>query len=119
VILSDRFKAVRNARIMGVGVAYKGGTEDTRESAGLKVLSALAKRGAEISYHDPLVQSVTIGDQVLNSTPITDESMSEVDLVVVLTPQHGVDWNDLYEKAPFIFDCCNAMKMRNGKVVRL
>jgi UDP-N-acetyl-D-glucosamine dehydrogenase len=119
VILSDRLKTVRNARIMGVGVAYKGGTEDTRESAGLKVLSALAKRGAEISYHDPLVQSVTIGDQVLNSTPITDESMSEVDLVVILAPQHGVDWNDLYEKAPYIFDCCNAMKMRNGKVVRL
>jgi nucleotide sugar dehydrogenase len=61
LLLNDIGKSVRSARILGVGVAYKGGTGDTRESPGLKVLEALAARGADIDFHDPFVDNITIG----------------------------------------------------------
>lgn len=115
LMLNDAGKSIRNAKIMGVGVAYKGGTEDTRESAGHKVLASLSLRGAEVSYHDPLVSAFDIGGTRLESVDLDRAVLDEQDLVVVLIPQVGVDWN-LIAEAPMVLDCCNAL---DGRVPRL
>ena len=116
LMLNDVGKSVRGARILGVGVAYKGGTEDTRESAGQKVLASLLVRGAEVDYHDPLVPTLDIGGTTMESRPLTRESVAGYDLVVILVPQTGVDWSLIAENAPLALDCCNAM---GGRVQRL
>ena len=116
LMLNDVGKSVRGARILGVGVAYKGGTEDTRESAGQKVLASLLVRGAEVGYHDPLVPSMDIGGTTMESQPLTEETVAGYDLVVILVPQTGVDWSLIAEHAPLALDCCNAM---GGRVQRL
>jgi len=115
LMLNDTGKSIRNAKILGVGVAYKGGTEDTRESPGQKVLASLLLRGADVAYHDPLVPEVDVGGTHLTSQPLTPELLGEQDLVVVLIPQLGVDWN-LVADAPLVLDCCNAL---GGRVPRL
>ena len=92
VLLNDMGKPLRDAKVMGVGIAYKGGIEDTRESAGLKVLSMLAKRGASLSYHDPLVPEVEMAGLPVRSTHPTAASLREQDLVLILVPQTDVDW---------------------------
>ena len=56
--LNDTGKAVRGARVFVLGVAYKGGTSDTRESPALKIVDLLVERGAEVSYHDPFVSEI-------------------------------------------------------------
>jgi UDP-N-acetyl-D-glucosamine dehydrogenase len=119
LLLNERGKAIRGARILGVGAAYKGGTSDTRGAPALKVLSLLARRGAEIAFHDPLVPSLTVSERELKSLPLTAGKLAEQDLVVALIPQPDVDWALIHREAPFIFDCCNAFKGRNGHVVRL
>ena len=115
LMLNDAGKSVRDAKILGIGVAYKGGTEDTRESAGEKVLASLLLRGAEVTYHDPLVPQVDIGGRALTSLALDEATLAEQDIVVVLVPQLGVDWN-LVATAPLVLDCCNALK---GRVQRL
>src|SRR5687768_11295441 len=52
-VLNDAGKAVRGARVLVLGVAYKAGVADTRESPALKLIHLLRARGAEVSYHDP------------------------------------------------------------------
>src|SRR5687768_1007266 len=60
-LLNDQGKSIKGAKVLCIGAAYKSGSEDTRESAGLRVMSLLQKRGATFCYHDPLVDEVEIG----------------------------------------------------------
>ena len=119
LMLNEAGKSVNGASILGIGVGYKGGTEDTRESAGLKVLATLQQRRANVTYHDPLVPETIFGGQTYRSKPLTNEMLRSQDLVVVLVPQTGVDWEMLEREAPMILDCCNAFGKKNDKVTRL
>jgi nucleotide sugar dehydrogenase len=118
LMLNDQGKSIKSARVLGVGVAYKGGTADTRESPGLKVLEGLKKRGANVEYHDPLVGETTVAGGRMESVEINETVIKDYDLVVVLVPQHGIDW-DVMAMAPCVLDCCNALGKRGGNVVRL
>jgi UDP-N-acetyl-D-glucosamine dehydrogenase len=51
--LNDAGKAVRGARILVLGVAYKVDVGDVRESPAIKVMKHLYRRGADVSFHDP------------------------------------------------------------------
>src|SRR6201996_9606735 len=53
--LNDVSKPVRGSRIGILGVSYKGGVGDIRESPALRIIEVLAQRGAALSYHDPYV----------------------------------------------------------------
>lgn len=119
LLLNGIGKAVRGAKILGVGVAYKGGTEDMRGSAALKVLSELKDRGAEICYHDPLVPEIEIDDRKLRSVEITSELLEKVDLTVIFVDQLRVDWEILASGPCPILDCCNAVRIRSSKIERL
>lgn len=118
-LLNDAGKPLRGSRILGIGVGYKAGTDDTRESPALKVLSRLIRQGAEVSYHDPLVPELSLQGQELNSVELGPDIVRPQDLVVVFTKQHGVDWGELEQHAELIFDCCNAFGRRLQNGVRL
>ncbi len=118
-LLSDAGKPLRGARILAIGASYKAGTNDTRESPGVRVLGKLLKRGADVSYHDPLVGDVTVEGRRLQSVALAPERLRRQDLVLVLVRQEGVEWEIVARDAPLIFDCCNALGKRNHKVTRL
>ena len=52
-----------------VGVAYKGGTSDTRESPALKIIDLLLERGADVAYHDDFVPEI---GGTLRSVPLDE-----------------------------------------------
>ena len=56
--LNDVEKPVKGSQIAILGVSYKGGTGDIRESPALRILEMLAQRGAVLSYHDPFVPAL-------------------------------------------------------------
>ncbi len=64
--LNERRKAVRGSKILIAGVAYKRDIEDVRESPALDIIELLHRRGAEVSYFDPFVPSLRIGDTSWN-----------------------------------------------------
>jgi UDP-N-acetyl-D-glucosamine dehydrogenase len=119
VMLNEHGKAVRDAKILGIGMAYKGGTEDTRGSPGVNVLGRLAKRGAIVSYHDPLVPEVSVLGEPIPSTSLTAEALRDQDVVIVFVPQIGINWELVARDAPLVLDCCNALGKRGGNVMRL
>ena len=53
--LNDAGKPVRGSRILVLGVSYKAGVGDIRESPALKIIKLLRARGGDVSYHDPHV----------------------------------------------------------------
>ena len=51
--LNGRGKAVKDARVLLLGMAYKANVGDLRESPSLKLLELLRAEGSEVTYHDP------------------------------------------------------------------
>jgi nucleotide sugar dehydrogenase len=114
--LNERGKSIKEARILLIGVAYKGGTDDTRESPALKVLRVIAERGARVGYHDPLVPSIEIEGQNFESVSLSAAFLREQDLVAIMVPQVEVDWNLIESEAPAVLDCCNVTTRSRSNV---
>jgi nucleotide sugar dehydrogenase len=119
LLLNEQGRSVRNSQICAIGVAYKAGTEDTRGSAALRVMSILASRGASVAFHDPLVEEAEMNGETLHSIPLDEETLSSQDLVIVFIPQANVDWKPLEKHTGPIFDCCNTLPKKNPNVTRL
>ncbi|MEJ1197923.1 MULTISPECIES: nucleotide sugar dehydrogenase [unclassified Streptomyces] len=80
------------ARVLLIGVAYKEGVADVRESPALEIIDRLTAAGADVAYCDPLVPSVRVGAGTLHHVP--DPHTSPWDLVVLHTvhPVHDLEW---------------------------
>jgi UDP-N-acetyl-D-glucosamine dehydrogenase len=102
--LNEKGKAVKGAKILGIGVAYKPNVGDARESPPLAVLNRLARSGAEVSYHDPHVASVEIAGRRLDSAELTPDELAAYDCVAILTAHNSVDFDMVLREALLVFD---------------
>jgi UDP-N-acetyl-D-glucosamine dehydrogenase len=102
-------KSLNGSRILALGVAYKRGVSDTRESAALEVVKLLMEEGANVSYCDPYVSEVNIDGRVIASTTITPELLRSMDCVVVLTDHSVFDYAGIVADSSLILDCRNAL----------
>jgi nucleotide sugar dehydrogenase len=102
-LLNGAGKAVNGARVLGVGVAFKSGVGDTRNSPGLAVLDVLAEKGADVAFHDPFVPRASIGGIERSSVDL-DAGLADADVVVILTPHPGIDIDAVVDGAALVFD---------------
>ena len=99
--LNDDSKSVKGSKIVVLGVAYKAGTSDMRESPALKIIDLLIERGADVVYHDPFVPD--IGRHDLQSVAL-DDGLDGADLAVIVTAHPGVDHGAIARRAPLTVD---------------
>ena len=83
---------MREARVLVVGASYKPGVSDVRESPGVAILDELRAAGADIAFHDPMVEEVTLEDGE-RLTRVADPSQGDWDLVLIV----GADGESDYE----------------------
>ncbi len=120
--LNQKGKALQGARVLVLGVAYKRGVGDVRESPALEIIHLLGKRGAKVSYHDPFVPSLSVNAGCLRNVPLTPAVLSAVDCVLIVTDHEEMDYRAVVKHAGLILDTRNALrnlKPRPAKVVRL
>jgi UDP-N-acetyl-D-glucosamine dehydrogenase len=99
--LNDVYKPVRGSKILLLGVSYKAGVGDIRESPALKILDLLLARGGDVSYHDPYVPELPgFG---LRSVDLAD-ALSAADLAVIVTAHPGVDHEGVAKTVPVVVD---------------
>jgi UDP-N-acetyl-D-glucosamine dehydrogenase len=98
--LNDAGKAVKGSRVAILGVSYKAGIGDLRESPALKILRLLADRGADLVYHDPHVPELPHGMQ---SLPL-DLALDGADLAVIVTAHPEIDLQTVIRDAPRVVD---------------
>ncbi|HET8755746.1 MAG TPA: nucleotide sugar dehydrogenase [Solirubrobacteraceae bacterium] len=99
--LNDAHKPVRGSRVLLLGVSYKAGVGDIRESPALKIIQLLRKGGADVRYHDPHVPELSEHD--LQSVAL-DEALDGIDLAVIVTAHPSVDHGAVVERAPQVLD---------------
>jgi UDP-N-acetyl-D-glucosamine dehydrogenase len=115
--LNDAGKPVKGSQVAVLGVSYKGGVGDTRESPALRIMEVLADRGAILRYHDPYVRSLP--DFGLQNVPI-DRATADADAVVLVTAHPGIDHIAIARAAPLFIDLRGVTRgLQVGNLVRL
>ncbi len=106
--LNDRRKCINGSKLLVLGVAYKRDIDDVRESPALDVIELLAEKGAEVSYHDPYVASLRIGDDTYTSVAADDEALGGYDAVVIVTDHTDFDYARVVSASDLVVDTRNA-----------
>jgi UDP-N-acetyl-D-glucosamine dehydrogenase len=115
--LNDRGMSVKGARIAVMGVSYKPGVGDVRESPALKIISLLEELGADVLYHDPHVPSLP--ELGLTSAPF-EEVLTDTDLVLIVTAHPNVDYELIARRARLVLDLRGVTRASSSaNVVRL
>jgi UDP-N-acetyl-D-glucosamine dehydrogenase len=115
--LNDHSKPVRGSRVAIVGVAYKAGVGDMRESPALKIMRMLGEQGAQLAYHDdyvPEVQELGLSAQSLEA------ALADADVAVIVTAHPDLDVEALVRAAPLVVDFRGVTRgIAAGNLVRL
>src|SRR5690242_10439471 len=96
--LNDAGKPLNGSHVHVLGVAYKRDIDDVRESPALDIILLLERRGARITYSDPFVPKIQLGDHQLIASDALS-SAAEADCVVVVTNHTKFDYARILEKA--------------------
>ncbi|MGH2842322.1 MAG: nucleotide sugar dehydrogenase [Solirubrobacteraceae bacterium] len=115
--LNDAAKPIRGSKMAVLGVAYKGGIGDIRESPALRIIEELTRRGADLVYHDPFVPELPKFG--LRSSPL-DEALAGADAVVLVTAHPGIDHLEIARDASLFMDLRGITRGINAEnIVRL
>jgi len=93
--------SITNPKILILGVAYKPGVGDVRETPVSELRTFLISQGAEVAWHDQLVP-VWEG-----SNPV--DLGWECDVAILATKQPGMSLDQLIAKGVLILDCTNSL----------
>ena len=97
---------IKNPRVLILGVAYKPGVGDVRETPVSELRDHLKARGAEVAWHDPLVQAWE------GSNPVDLDWACDV--AILATKQPGMEVEQLITKGIQILDCTNSFSGQIG-----
>jgi UDP-N-acetyl-D-glucosamine dehydrogenase len=95
--LNEQAKPVKGSRIAIVGVSYKPGVGDLRESPALRILRLLREQGAEVAYYDEFVPE-------LPDLGLRSEWPEDADCAAIVTAHPGLDLERLVQEAPLVVD---------------
>lgn len=115
--LNERSMAIKDASILLLGVTYKKDIADQRESPAIPVGHLLKAKGALLSFHDPKVETWTLGDESLQRESNIERAVEEADAVILLQNHESYDIDDLASRASLFFDTRGATKTE--KAIRL
>jgi UDP-N-acetyl-D-glucosamine dehydrogenase len=102
-------KAVRGAKVLVLGVAYKRDIDDIRESPALDIIRLLEAQGATVSYSDPHVPAFTEDGHQFRSVELSADTVAAADCVMVVTDHTAIDYRMIKRSARLVVDTRNAI----------
>jgi UDP-N-acetyl-D-glucosamine dehydrogenase len=111
--LNTHRKCLNGSKILVLGAAYKKDIDDDRESPSYAIMELLLERGAEVCYNDPHIPKLKPGRKhkfQMESTPLTEDHLKEMDGVMILTDHTAYDYDWIVEHASLVIDTRNATK---------
>src|ERR1700693_5790384 len=113
--LNQQAKALKGAKVLVLGVAYKKDIDDLRESPALTIIELLQKDGAEVSYNDPYFPFIGKGrkyDLQMKCVPMDD--IPKYDCVLIVTDHSDYDYAWIVQHASLVVDPRNATRGIHG-----
>lgn len=104
-------KPLNGSKLLILGIAYKKGVGDIRESPAIEVIRLILDKKADFVYHDPCVSDFVLdARKTYYSQPLTPTLVESVDGVVILTDHGGIDYEKVVQHAQVIVDTRNATR---------
>ncbi|MCL4503287.1 MAG: nucleotide sugar dehydrogenase [Deltaproteobacteria bacterium] len=121
--LNSQGKAIKGAKTLVIGIAYKKDVDDMRESPSLKLIELLLQQGAKVDYHDPYIPVMPKTRRHnfdMRSVDLTPENLATYDVVLIATDHSCVDYQNIVSQASLVVDTRNAVNGNgyNHNVVR-
>ncbi|MDC1164927.1 nucleotide sugar dehydrogenase [Gammaproteobacteria bacterium] len=120
-ILNKKNLSLSSAKILLLGLSYKENVDDARESPSLKIFQWLLDNGSTVHYSDPhfpIFPSSSSYQSDQTSVHLSDESIQNYDLVVLLTRHKAFDYDLIKESAKLILDTRGVYKPDNLNIFR-
>jgi UDP-N-acetyl-D-glucosamine dehydrogenase len=112
--LNDHSRALRGAKILVLGVAYKKDVDDVRESPALEIMELLQHKGAVLSYHDPYIPQLhkmrAYDFSHMRSSELNGQTVGQADLVLIATDHSNMDYQWVVDHASIVVDTRNATR---------
>jgi len=105
--LNERGKALKNARILVLGIAYKKNVDDMRESPSVVLMEKLQNKGAEVHYCDPHIPVFPKMREYhfnLKSCELSAESLASFDCILIATNHDAFDYDFIRREGKLIID---------------
>jgi UDP-N-acetyl-D-glucosamine dehydrogenase len=105
--LNDAGKALKNSRVLLLGIAYKKNVDDMRESPAVEIMELIQAKGAIVAYSDPHVPvfpKMREHSFKLSSESLTAENLSTFDAVLLATDHDRFDYELIKQHAKLIID---------------
>jgi len=115
-VLNDQSKALKGAKVLLLGAAYKKNVDDMRESPSLKLIEILREKGAVVDYSDPYIPKLPPTRKYkydMESVDLSKENLNGYDLVLLSTDHDNFDYVLIEEASNIILDTRNAFE-KNG-----
>lgn len=118
----ESVKNIKNPKIAVLGLAFKAGTDDCRESPAIDIIDELLKHNVSISAYDPQAANTCrkiLGDKIQYAGTLYD-AVKNADIAVILTEWEQFKEMDLKKvsklmKHKNIFDCRNILDLKKVK----
>lgn len=107
-LMNECGKAMRGSRVHILGVTYKKDISDSRESPAIEVIKLLSNLGANVTYSDPFVRSLSVEGHTFEAVPPSREVLASSDIAIIVTNHSAFDYVDIVKNAPLVFDTRNA-----------
>lgn len=109
--------ALTEVNVVIAGIAYKPDVQDMRESPALGIMSSLLAAGVNVSFYDPLVDSVTISGNILTS--IDQSEIGNAHLVIWHTAHQSMAPHRVLADAVSILDTTYRLDLLDSRVFRI
>lgn len=105
--LNEQHKAVKDSRVLVLGIAYKKNVDDMRESPSVILMEKLRDMGALVDYSDPHIPvfpETREHDFNLSSVDLTPETLAGYDCVLLATGHDRFDYDLIRKYSALIID---------------
>lgn len=120
--LNRRGRAVKGAKVLVLGLAYKKDIDDHRESPALKIISLLQEKGIKVSYNDPYAPVTAAYRDYpglkLESVKLTEKSLKSFSAVIIATDHSIYDFDWIAKHSFLVVDTRNAIKKKRNNVIK-
>jgi UDP-N-acetyl-D-glucosamine dehydrogenase len=114
-------QSLSGQNVLVIGLAYKPGVSDDRESQSYTIMNLLKAKGAEVEYYDPCIHLIPPHRGHWSGKSSIDwnrESLGRFSAAVVCGANHDVDYEELADEIPLVVDACNIVpKNRMAQVI--
>lgn len=109
-LLNDAGRSMRDSTVLLLGLAYKAGTSDWRESPTVPLAEKLAEWGAHVRLCDPHVVPESAQRLGYPLVEFSDAQLAEADLVVVMVDHPEFEPDRVATHARLVFDAKGTMR---------